>query len=173
MGCGSSKNVQRVARIGEEETEQKSVQQAEVKPAVAALIDGKAVADGILENLRTTVDTLGAEPLLAVVLVGSNPASMSYIKRKQAAAAGCGIRTKLLHLDDSVSQLELQRTIETLDADDDTDGIILQLPLPEHLDAKKASALISLAKDVDGFSPCERRRNRPTWPRARLLPVHA
>jgi len=153
MGCGSSKNVQRVARIGEEETEQKSVQQAEVKPAVAALIDGKAVADGILENLRTTVDTLGAEPLLAVVLVGSNPASMSYIKRKQAAAAGCGIRTKLLHLDDSVSQLELQRTIETLDADDDTDGIILQLPLPEHLDAKKASALISLAKDVDGFSP--------------------
>jgi 5,10-methylene-tetrahydrofolate dehydrogenase/methenyl tetrahydrofolate cyclohydrolase len=99
------------------------------------------------------VKKLAAAPHLVVVLVGSNPASLSYIKRKEAAASECGIRTRLLQLDDDCTQVKLASVVDELNADDDVDGIIVQLPLPPHLDAVAATGGVSPMKDVDGFLP--------------------
>jgi len=117
------------------------------------VIDGKEIADGIVDKLRRSVAKLDAVPVLAVVLVGHHPASLSYIKRKEAAAAECGIRSRLLQLDESITQKKLEGVIDDLNADDDVDGIIVQLPLPGHLDAKAATGSVAPAKDVDGFLP--------------------
>lgn len=121
--------------------------------APASLIDGKALADGVLDKSRQAVAKFDVKPLLVVVLVGSQQASLSYIKRKEVAASGCGIRTRLLQLDEAITQQDLGAAVDELNADDDVDGIIVQLPLPAHLDAKAATSGVSAVKDVDGFLP--------------------
>lgn len=121
--------------------------------STAKLIDGKAAANSVLDGLRHRVAKFDIPPLLVVVLVGDDPASLSYVRRRQVAASQCGIRTKLEHHDEAIGQDKLQRVIAELDADNDVDGLIIQLPLPAHLDAKAASRCVSLAKDVDGCLP--------------------
>ena len=120
---------------------------------LAEVIDGKGIADGVVDKLRRQVAQLPTPPMLVVVLVGAHPASLSYIKRKEAAAAECGIRTRLLQLDETISQPELLQAVNELNEDDDVDGIIVQLPLPAHLDAKAATGGVAPVKDVDGFLP--------------------
>ena len=121
--------------------------------AGAVLIDGKGIADETIAKLGRAVATLEVPPLLVVVMVGKQAPSLSYIKRKEAAAAECGIRTRLLQMDEDTEQAALLQAIVSLNDDEDVDGIIVQLPLPPHLDANAATKKVSPLKDVDGFLP--------------------
>ena len=157
MGCTYSKiSPPHVASVSVRTTPKQSAVMSLTEPPadkLAQVIDGKGIADGVVDKLRRQVAKLPTAPMLVVVLVGAHPASLSYIKRKEAAAAECGIRTRLLQLAETISQQELLEAVNELNDDDDVDGIIVQLPLPAHLDAKAATGGVAAVKDVDGFLP--------------------
>lgn len=121
----------------------------------ARIIDGKAIADKLRAEYRTQVDELksrhGVTPALAVVLVGDNPASRSYVRNKIAGCKQVGIRSELIELPVDVSESELLRHIERLNADRTIHGILVQLPLPAHIRVASVVERISVEKDVDGF----------------------
>ena len=114
----------------------------------AALIDGKAIAREVRALVRAAVDRRvaagGRPPGLAVVMVGDNAASQVYVRHKRSACAECGMYSIAVDLPRSTSEVELLARIDELNADDRIDGILVQLPLPEHIDPRK---------DVDGFHP--------------------
>ncbi len=122
----------------------------------ASLIDGRAVSEDIL--LRIAAETRaaagqGVAPGLAVVLVGANPASQVYVKAKSRAAQACGFHSVQHDLPDTTSEAELLHLVETLNADDQIHGILVQLPLPDHIDAGRVLNAVAPGKDVDGFHP--------------------
>ncbi|MEQ1438302.1 bifunctional methylenetetrahydrofolate dehydrogenase/methenyltetrahydrofolate cyclohydrolase FolD [Fontimonas sp. SYSU GA230001] len=123
----------------------------------ANLIDGKAVAAAVHERVRAGVQARTARglraPALATVLVGNDPASEVYVRNKRLACEKVGIRSVPLHFPATVTQAELLAAIDALNADPDIDGILVQLPLPAHLDATQVTERIVPAKDVDGFHP--------------------
>ncbi|MGH8128753.1 MAG: bifunctional methylenetetrahydrofolate dehydrogenase/methenyltetrahydrofolate cyclohydrolase FolD [Gammaproteobacteria bacterium] len=123
----------------------------------ARLLDGKAVALQIRRRLRTEVDALvnagQRRPGLAVVLVGENPASEIYVRHKRDACREVGIETTAYELPTDTHPAELDYLIERLNAQDNIDGILIQLPLPDHMDAADLLEKIDPAKDVDGFHP--------------------
>jgi methylenetetrahydrofolate dehydrogenase (NADP+)/methenyltetrahydrofolate cyclohydrolase len=122
----------------------------------AQIIDGKAVAARLRNNLKSRVARLTAEdnqPGLAVILVGDNPASRVYVNMKKKACAELGIFSQEYALPEITSEAELMNCIAALNRDPRIHGILLQLPLPAHLDESKMLELISPAKDVDGFHP--------------------
>lgn len=120
-------------------------------------IDGKAIALGIKESLRERVaglkDRYGRVPCLAVVIVGDNPASHSYVRSKIEAASFVGIDGHEIELPADVTEAQLLQTVAALDADPSIDGILVQLPLPQQIDPDKVLDVISPEKDVDGFHP--------------------
>ena len=124
---------------------------------MAALIDGKAIASQVRAEVRASVDAWTAEghraPYLAVVLVGDDPASASYVRGKTRAAEEAGIASDTLTFDASISQAELLDVIRRLNADDGVDGILVQLPLPGHLDPQAVILALDPDKDVDGLHP--------------------
>lgn len=103
-----------------------------------------------VEKLRSE---FGRVPSLAVILVGDDPASMSYVRGKAKACEVVGIKNTTVHLPSSTSQDELLARIDGFNSDDSTDGILVQLPLPRQIDVRKVIGAISAEKDVDGFSP--------------------
>ncbi len=120
------------------------------------LIDGKATAAGIRAELAAQVAALGASgivPGLAVVLVGDNPASVSYVTAPERACAAVGIRSFPHHLPAATTQAELLALVARLNADPAVHGILVQLPLPKGLDEDAVLLAIDPAKDVDGFHP--------------------
>lgn len=123
----------------------------------ALLLDGKQTAAAVRVELRREVSVLGASrfqvPGLAVVLVGDDPASQVYVRNKERACAEVGIASKSFRLPAETDQDLLEGLIRDLNADKSVHGILLQLPLPRHLDAQSCLALIAPAKDVDGFHP--------------------
>jgi len=123
----------------------------------AQIIDGKAVAAALREKIAAEVCRLAAEhgliPGLAVVLVGDNPVSAAYVRSKSRHAAAAGMRSFDRHLPAGLSQPELLRLIDELNADPAVHGILVQLPLPPQIDARAVIAAIDPAKDVDGFHP--------------------
>ena len=123
----------------------------------ARLLSGLDCSAAIKAELELELDALSAAgkpvPQLVVVRVGADPASASYVKSKRKAAAAVGIRTEEYHLDASITPGDLTALIDRLNADDDVDGILLQLPLPSHLDDKLFLNQIRPDKDVDGFHP--------------------
>jgi methylenetetrahydrofolate dehydrogenase (NADP+) / methenyltetrahydrofolate cyclohydrolase len=123
---------------------------------VAKIIDGTAIAREIRAEVAAGVAQLRAEgivPGLAVVLVGGDAASEVYVGAKARACHAAGMHDRLLHLPESVTAEELYGTIDGLNADPDIHGILVQLPLPAHLNAKTVLERIHPAKDVDGFHP--------------------
>jgi len=124
---------------------------------MAQILDGKAHADRMLEAVRLSVEARKAAglrvPSLAVVLVGEDPASQVYVKNKVAACTRTGVRSIERRLPATTSSAELDDTIRLLNEDPDVDGILVQLPLPKHLDTKAILQSIDPAKDVDGFHP--------------------
>ena len=124
---------------------------------MATILDGKAHADRMLEEVRQGVEGRLAKglraPALAVVLVGDDPASHVYVRNKSAACARVGITSIEHRLAADTPQAALDTLIDQLNADPGVDGILVQLPLPEGLDSKRALHRISPAKDVDGFHP--------------------
>ncbi|WP_245311068.1 bifunctional methylenetetrahydrofolate dehydrogenase/methenyltetrahydrofolate cyclohydrolase FolD [Bradyrhizobium valentinum] len=122
----------------------------------ATLIDGAAVAAGLHSELRSAVENLverGLTPGLAVVLVGNDPASSVYVRNKIRRSVEAGLRSFHHELPSTTSETDLLSLIDRLNSAHDVDGILVQLPLPSHIDAQKVTAAIDPAKDVDGFHP--------------------
>jgi methylenetetrahydrofolate dehydrogenase (NADP+)/methenyltetrahydrofolate cyclohydrolase len=119
----------------------------------ATLIDGKAVAASLRAGLAARVAGLGFRPGLAVVLVGDDPASAVYVRNKDRAAASVGIAAQTIVLPRETTQADLLARVAALNADAAVDGILVQLPLPKHIDARAVIAAIDPAKDVDGLHP--------------------
>ncbi len=122
----------------------------------ASLIDGTALARRFNDELRVKLETLaltGIVPQLAVILVGEDPASQTYVRSKSRAARSVGILSVEYRLEATSGEAELLALIERLNLDQDTDGILIQLPLPQHIDVTKVLKAVLPAKDVDGFHP--------------------
>lgn len=123
---------------------------------MAQVIDGKKLAKEIQENVTKEVSRLkseGKQPGLAVVLVGDNQASRTYVRNKQKRTEESGMKSVLIELDEDVSEEKLLQTVEELNEDDTIHGILVQLPLPKHISEEKVIDTISVLKDVDGFHP--------------------
>ncbi len=122
----------------------------------AALLDGTKIAQDIRAEVAAEVNALwsaGFRPGLAVVLVGHNPASEIYVRGKVKACEEVGLHSEKLTPPESATTDELLRVIDGLNRRDDIDGILVQLPLPGHVDSKKVLLAVDPAKDVDGFHP--------------------
>jgi len=122
----------------------------------ATIIDGKKIANDLMARLHTEVKALaeaGVRPGLAVVLVGEDPASQVYVRNKEKACVDLGIHSVVHRLDASTPQEELIELIRALNASSEIHGILVQKPLPNHIDDKAVIGAISADKDVDGFHP--------------------
>lgn len=119
----------------------------------AKLIDGKAIAASIKEDLRAQVAALPSPPGLATVLVGDDPASHTYIRSKHKLCAELGMQSLHHQLPADATQQEVETVIRQLAENPAAHGILVQLPLPAHLDEERVLGLVPLEKDVDGFHP--------------------
>ena len=117
------------------------------------ILDGKACSTKILEKVKARVDKLDKKPHLVVILVGNNPASQIYVNNKKKAAEKVGIKSTIINFDETISEQKLISEIEKLNNDETITGILVQLPLPEHINKNKIVTTISPKKDVDGFTP--------------------
>lgn len=123
---------------------------------MAIIIDGKTLAKKIRENLKIECDELkkkGIHPKLAVIMVGDNQASKVYVRNKSKACNEVGIEYEEYLLKEDTKQEELLKLIEKLNKDETVNGILLQSPIPEHLNINEAFKTITYLKDVDGFTP--------------------
>jgi len=123
---------------------------------VGIRIDGKIIAQSVKDRVKKAADELkkqGISPCLATVLIGDNPASATYVRNKHKACEEVGIATKDHKLDSSITQSELTKIIDELNADKSVHGILVQLPLPKQLDEFATTSRISPIKDVDGLTP--------------------
>ncbi len=120
---------------------------------VAKIIDGKKIAQGVLEEVRGEVSSLSPKPCLAIVMVGEGPASKVYTKKKHDACKRVGMDSRNIHLPEKASEQEVVGEIAKLNADGAVDAILVQLPLPPHIDEEVVLSSVSRGKDVDGFHP--------------------
>ncbi len=123
---------------------------------MAVIIDGKELAKKVRGNLKIECENLkakGIKPKFAVIMVGDDPASKIYVKSKSKACSEIGIEYEEHILDDKITQEELINLIHKLNKDKTVNGILLQSPIPKHLDIDEAFKEISYKKDVDGFNP--------------------
>jgi len=118
----------------------------------ATLISGKEVAENVRESVAAAVEQLPGQPTLAVVIVGDDAASQVYVRSKVRQTEAVGMRSLHHHLPKDATQFEVENLISDLNADDDVDGILLQLPLPKGLNEASAIEKIDPAKDVDGLT---------------------
>lgn len=124
---------------------------------MSKVIDGKELSLRLKEEMKVRIAGLekqyGRKPCLVVIIVGNNPASRSYVTGKIKAAAFVGMDSRLVELPENVSEKELLEVIAGLNADSAVDGVLVQLPLPAHINEDKVIDAIALEKDVDGFHP--------------------
>ncbi|HLT46060.1 MAG TPA: bifunctional methylenetetrahydrofolate dehydrogenase/methenyltetrahydrofolate cyclohydrolase FolD [Rubricoccaceae bacterium] len=124
---------------------------------MAQILDGKQIAAAVRADVRAAVEKRVAaglrRPALRVVLVGDDPASHSYVRGKQKAADEVGLDAETLTFDAALSEADLLDLVERLNRDDGVDGILVQLPLPAHVDDRKVILALDPDKDVDGFHP--------------------
>ena len=123
----------------------------------ATIIDGQAIADrmraGVGEEARAFAEQCGYPPGLGVVLVGDNPASAQYVRMKRRACEQAGMASFARLMPASSTQEEVEAAVQSLNDDPKVHGILVQLPMPDHIDEEKILRLVSLDKDVDGFHP--------------------
>lgn len=122
----------------------------------AVIIDGKQIAQDVRNEVKEKVEALkqkGIQPCLAVILVGQNPASVSYVTGKRKALAEVGMLDRSIEVPESTTEEELLKIIDGLNKDNGVHGILVQLPLPKHIDEDKVIMAIDPLKDVDGFHP--------------------
>lgn len=120
---------------------------------MAQILDGKALSNKIIENIREKTLLLDKKPGLGVILVGENPASKVYVKNKEKQALNAGFNSVVYKLPENTSKDDLLKLIDELNNDEGTNGILLQLPLPKHLNPYDFLDKINPKKDVDGFHP--------------------
>ena len=135
---------------------------------MAVLIDGKKLAERLCGDVAEQAKGLARRPCLAAVLVGTDPASQIYVRSKERDCLKCGIDSRRYDLDETVSETELLSLIAALNSDDAVDGILVQLPLPEHIRKSKVINAIDPDKDVDAFHPIN--VGRMVTGQAHLLP---
>lgn len=119
---------------------------------MAMLIDGKKISQEIKDEVRDEISEKGIQASLAVIIVGDDPASRVYVRNKKEACEYCGIRSLSYELPEETAEEELLALINKLNADDSVDGILVQLPLPDHINEDSIIEAIDPMKDVDGFS---------------------
>jgi methylenetetrahydrofolate dehydrogenase (NADP+) / methenyltetrahydrofolate cyclohydrolase len=119
----------------------------------ATRLDGKACAADLEEALKERIANCSVQPHLAVVIVGNDPASHVYVRNKIKSCERLGIKSSHIELPDETSQEEVAKTIRMLNQDSDLHGILIQSPLPKHMDEESLTDLIDPSKDVDGFHP--------------------
>lgn len=119
---------------------------------MAVIIDGKKIAEKVIDNIKKEVDLLERKPKLAVILVGNNPASEIYVRNKQKMALKLGFESIVLTLPADISEENLLEQIYILNEDVNINAILVQLPLPAHLNKQKILEAIEPLKDVDGFT---------------------
>lgn len=123
----------------------------------AIIVSGKELAKKIRlelkENVKNFIEEMGITPHLAVILVGDNPASISYVTGKQKGCEETNMKSTLIKLPADITEEKLIETVEKLNNDETVHGILVQLPLPKHINESKIINTISVEKDVDGFSP--------------------
>ncbi len=117
------------------------------------ILDGKKLSIKILEDIKKKVDLMPQKPTLAVILVGENPASKVYVASKEKRAKECGFNSRVIKLSDTTTKEDLTNLIVELNNDHKVNAILLQLPLPKHLNEGDFTNLIDPQKDVDGFHP--------------------
>ena len=117
------------------------------------ILDGKKVSQKIMDQVAERVNKLDVVPHLVVILVGQNPASMIYVNNKKKAAEKVGIKSTVIQYPSDISERILLDKISELNNDNNVTGILVQLPLPEHINKNKVITMISPKKDVDGFHP--------------------
>ncbi len=120
---------------------------------MAVLIDGKKLAERICAEVYEEAKSLPRRPCLAAILVGDDPASKIYVRNKERDCLKCGIESRRYELSAETSQSELEALITSLNSDKSVDGILVQLPLPEHIDESAVIDAISPDKDIDAFHP--------------------
>ncbi|EDP73050.1 bifunctional 5,10-methylenetetrahydrofolate dehydrogenase/5,10-methenyltetrahydrofolate cyclohydrolase, partial [Hydrogenivirga sp. 128-5-R1-1] len=124
---------------------------------MALILDGKKVAQKIKNELKNEIKKYTSKglrnPSLAVILVGNDPASEVYVRNKRKACEEVGINSIYIHLKEEIPEEELLKYIERLNNDNDVDGILVQLPLPKHINTQHVITAIDPHKDVDGFHP--------------------
>jgi methylenetetrahydrofolate dehydrogenase (NADP+)/methenyltetrahydrofolate cyclohydrolase len=118
----------------------------------AAIIDGKAIARSVRDTVAAAAARLSAAPQLAVVLVGDDPASAVYVRNKERETAAAGMRSLHVHMEAGVREADVAAAVAGLSADPEVDGILVQLPLPDHIRAEAVLAALDPAKDVDGLT---------------------
>ncbi|MFA6327831.1 MAG: bifunctional 5,10-methylenetetrahydrofolate dehydrogenase/5,10-methenyltetrahydrofolate cyclohydrolase [Candidatus Micrarchaeia archaeon] len=119
----------------------------------AKIIDGKRMADALLAASAEKVSALGFKPCVAIVLVGDDPASQTYTRKKHDACARVGMKSKNIAMPASASQKEIIAQVRHLNEDPEVDAILVQLPLPQGIDEDAVLAAVAKEKDVDGFHP--------------------
>lgn len=124
---------------------------------MAILIDGKATSSAVRGEIKADVEVFlkefGTVPGLAVIIVGENPASQVYVRNKHKACSEVGIYSEVHELPENITEVELLELIDRLNVDEKINGILVQLPLPKHLDEEKVILRINPSKDVDAFHP--------------------
>lgn len=119
----------------------------------ATIIDGKKAAKAILDDVKAKASKLKEKPHLAIVKVGSNPASSIYVANKEKACREAGLTCTRINLSEDISEMELLEKVTALNRDPKVHGILVQLPLPKHIDEGMIIDSVSAIKDVDGFAP--------------------
>ena len=117
------------------------------------IIDGRAIAEKLVLDLKKDIQQAKCKITLSIVLVGSDPSSEIYVSNKIKRATSVGIETRLIHFNEEVSERLLLDAIENENVDDEVHGIIVQMPLPKHINQLTVIEKISFKKDVDGFNP--------------------
>jgi len=117
------------------------------------ILDGKIVSEKVLTVVKDKVNKMSKKPHLVVILVGDDPASHIYVKNKRIAAEKVGIKSTIIEFPNTIQEQELLNKIKELNANPDVTGILVQMPLPEHIDKNNIINTISPKKDVDGFTP--------------------
>lgn len=120
---------------------------------MAIILDGKKLRDKIFEDLKAKLDKMAKKPTLAVILVGENPASQIYVRNKKKTAEKLGINSISIEYPSDITENELIQKIEELNNDENVTAILVQLPLPEHINKNKVIDRILPQKDVDGLTP--------------------
>ncbi len=118
----------------------------------AIILNGKELAEKIKKELKEEIDRLERKPTLAVILVGNDPASELYVSKKEKVCYNVGIISKKYHFQSNIEEEKIIEIIKNLNKDDSVDGILVQLPLPSHLNTKNILETINPGKDVDGLT---------------------
>jgi methylenetetrahydrofolate dehydrogenase (NADP+)/methenyltetrahydrofolate cyclohydrolase len=117
------------------------------------ILDGKLVSEKILNDIKDEIINTGVTPKIAIIMIGENQASETYVKNKMIASKKCGIKSVLMRFREDISEKEVLSVINNINDDDSYQGVIVQMPIPNHINSQNIINAISPDKDIDGFHP--------------------